>query len=168
MDQFWKDLTEDDANWSIRTYNSGSRADYELRAGVIAFGDRAILCADGKLLDLAGKGQWMANFVLAHEAAHVGLGHYERSAVVKNFQLFSGRNGLMNLPPTVEELEANYGAAFLQCGTALFDESMSALELARRASSDVRYVEKAQRILRLEPFRRELWRQSRSKGRVIL
>jgi hypothetical protein len=87
---------------------------------------------------------------------------------MKNFQLFSGPNGMSNIPPTQEELEANYAAVFFQCGVGLQDARWSATRLADRATSDVEYVKKAQARDRLDVFQRELNRPRPKRERVVL
>ena len=73
-----------------------------------------------------------------------------------------------NIPPTLEERETNFAAVFLQCGTALFDQRWSAVDLARRAFSDVYYVHKAQSCVQLDVFKREFYKPKKPVQRVIL
>ena len=98
----------------------------------------------------------------------VALNHHAMNAVTKHFQLFSGPRGMSNVPPTLEELEANYAAVFLQCGVALEDLRWDSAPLASRAFSDIEYVKLAQRAVRLEVFQRELRRPRQRYPRVIL
>lgn len=168
MPEVWETLCEDIEHWSINTYKSNQLEDYKRKAGVIAFGDRVTLTADEKLLENAWKGCKLSNFILAHELGHLALNHHARSAVTKNFQLFAGPNGMSNIPPTVEELETNFAAVFFQCGSTLEDARWTALQLANRAFSDVNYVKKAQAMVRLEVFKRELWLKRQAHPRVIL
>ncbi|MDF1855430.1 hypothetical protein [Pseudooceanicola sp.] len=168
MDEFWEDLCADSDKWSIKRYRSDTVEDYKRKAGVIAFEDRVTLIADERLMENARRGCPFSNFILAHEAGHLGLDHHAKSGVIKNFQLFAGPNGMSNLPPTVEELEANYAAVFLQCGVALIDKRWEPMQLARRAYCEVRSVKKAQRLVQLEVFQRELNRPKPKSQRVIL
>lgn len=75
---------------------------------------------------------------------------------------------MSNMPPTPEELEANYGAVFLQCGIALRDAKWDTMELANRAHTDFDYVRKVKALVRLEVFEKELRRPKHSPARVIL
>ena len=168
MDEFWEYLCDEGNKWSINTYRSNETEDFKRKAGVIAFRDRVTLTVDEKLMARAKQGCKLSNFILAHEVGHLALNHHARSAVTKNFQLFSGPRGMSNLPPTLEELEANYAAVFLQCGVALLDPKWDPLQLARRAFTDVAYVKKAQAIVRLDVFQRELTRERPTFPRVVL
>jgi hypothetical protein len=150
------------------TYRSGLGEDYKRRAGIVVFGDQVTLNVDERLLENAKKGCKLSNFILAHEIGHLALDHHARSAKVMNFQLFAGPNGLSNLPPTIEELEANFAAVFFQCGSALADSHWEPLQLAHKAFTEVGYVKKAQRYVQLEVFQRELWRPKKNKMRVVL
>jgi len=127
--EIWEWLTHDDDNWSIMKYRGPNTEDYKRKAGVVAFDERVRLSVDERLWDNAAKGQMFANFVLAHELAHVALDHHSKGAVTKNFQLFDGPSGQCNIPPTVEELEANYGAVCFQCGAALEDPRWDSVTL---------------------------------------
>ncbi len=167
MSDFWEMLCEDSEYFSIKTYHSNQRDDYKRKGGVIAFNGHIILTVDHQLIVNAKHGCGFHNFMLAHEFGHIALDHYAKSAMTKNFQLFKGSNGMMsNSPPTIEELEADYAAVFFQCGVALEDKRRSAKELARRAFSDERIVEKAQSRVQLDVFRQRLIKRQRK--RVIL
>ncbi|PZQ99719.1 MAG: hypothetical protein DI533_03450 [Cereibacter sphaeroides] len=168
MSDVWAYLCDEDGRWSINTFRSEETEDFKRRAGVIAFGDRVTLTADERLMENAAQGCKLSNFILAHELGHVALGHHAKSATTKNFQLFAGPNGMSNLPPTLEELEANYAAVFFQCGVALLDIRWDPIRLAHRAFSDVNYVRKAQSIVRLEVFQRELRLHKPTYPRVVL
>ncbi|MCF1709712.1 M48 family metalloprotease [Tabrizicola sp. J26] len=161
-------LFDDHGMWRINTYRSKETEDYKRKAGVIAFGDSVTITIDEILLRKAKDGCKLSNFILAHELGHVALDHHRRGLVTKHFQLFRTQSGMSNVPPTSEELETNYAAVFLQCGIALFDERLTALELAHRAFSDVGYVEKAQRLVRLPAFRRELSKLTKKYPRIVL
>lgn len=168
MTDLWEDLRDEGGMWQIKTYRSDSTEDFKRKAGVVALAGRATLTVDGQLWEKAKKGDLFFNFMLAHEAGHLLLNHHEKGKVTKHFQLYSGANGASNLPPTVEELETNYAAVFLQCGMALFDTRWDALGLARRAFSDPYYVGKAQTVVRLDAFQRLLYRPKPSRERVVL
>ncbi|MEQ8899844.1 MAG: hypothetical protein RID11_07385 [Roseovarius sp.] len=168
MPEPWETLCEVGEGWSINTYRSDEVEDFRRKAGVIQFDNRVTLTVDEKLMANAKRGCKLSNFILAHEFGHVALNHHARSAVTKNFQLYAGPGGMSNLPPTMEELEANYAAVFFQCGAALQNPQLNPVELAHRAFSDVEYVRKAQGIVRLDVFQRELCRSKPRYERVIL
>jgi hypothetical protein len=168
MTDVWRDLSDEEGRWSVKAYQSKETEDYKRKAGVIAFADRVTLIVDEKLWANADRGCKLSNFILAHELGHVALDHHARSMVIKNFQLFAGPSGMSNLPPTPEELEANLAAVFFQCGVALMDPKLDPVQLAHRAFSDVYYVKKAQRIVQLEVFQRELQKLKTNYPRVVL
>lgn len=168
MSEFWEDLCENSDEWTIKPYKSGETEDFKRKAGVVALGDRVTLTVDSKLMDKAKSGCALSNFILAHEVGHLGLDHFARSSMTKNFQLFSGPSGAVNAPPTLEELEANYAAVFFQCGPSLLDKNLDGLQLARQAFSDVYYVRKLQRLVQLDAFKNELYRQQRVSERIVL
>ncbi|MCC5970791.1 MAG: hypothetical protein JJU15_12655 [Pararhodobacter sp.] len=167
MDEYWEDLCDEEGRWKIKAYRSKETQDFKRKAGVIALADRVTLTVDERLMENAKRGCKLSNFILAHEAGHLALNHHARGAITKNFQLFSGPNGMSNIPPTLEELEANYAAVFLQCGVELLNDSMDPIQLAHRAFTDVRYVKKAQRMVRLDVFKRELARPRPKHERVV-
>ena len=168
MPEFWEDQCDEEGRWTIKTYRSGQLEDFKRKAGVVALDDRVTLTVDERLMENAKQGCKLSNFILAHEMGHVALDHHSTGAVTKHFQLFAGPSGMSNLPPTLEELEANYAAVFLQCGVALLDTAYDAIQLAHRAFSDVHYVKKAQRIVQLEIFRRHLNRPGKKYETVVL
>ena len=168
MNDVWKYLCDESGRWSIKTYRSNETEDFKRKAGLIAFADRATLVADEKLMANAKLGCKLSNYILAHELGHMALGHHATSAVIKHFQLFSGPSGMSNLPPTLEELEANYAAVFFQCGFALLNPKLNPIHLANRAFSDVYSVKKAQILVQLEVFQQLLNRPKRIFPRVIL
>ena len=168
MPEPWKRMCEAGDNWSIKTYRANEMEDYKRKAAVVAFDGRVKLTLDERLMEKAEQGCMFSNFVLAHEWGHLLLDHHGKGAVTKNFQLYSGPGGMLNIPPTLEELETHYAAVFFQCGIALKSKHLSALELAMRAYSDPKYVKKAQGIVRLEAFERELSRPKPKYERVIL
>ena len=168
MTKFWEDLCSDLPDWKIHRLPPTDDEDYARKAGVVEFDDRGILIADRRLLENAERGCLFSNFILAHEFAHVGLGHHKRNAVVKNYKLFECKTGRMNIPPTNEEYEANLGAVFFQCGAALANKNLSALELARRAFSDVETVRKAQKMVQLEVFQKARHSRRMNIARVVL
>lgn len=164
----WEYLCEKSDTWKIKTYRSGETEDFKRKAGVVAFDDRVTLTLDETLWADAKRGNLFYNFMLAHELGHLVLNHHSSGAVTKNFQLYAGPNGMANVPPTAEELETNYAAAFLQCGVALLDPRWDYLQLAKRAFSDPYYVKKAQMVVRLEAFQRHLNRPRPTRERVVL
>jgi hypothetical protein len=168
MTDFWKDQCEGSDRWSIRTYRSTDTRGYMRPAGVIAFDDRVGLTVDESLWRKAEGGCPFSNFTLAHEVGHLALDHHAHSATTKNFKLSASSRGMANIPPTLEERETNFAAVFLQCGTALFDQRWSAVDLARRAFSDVYYVQKAQSCVQLDVFKREFYKPKKPVQRVIL
>jgi Zn-dependent peptidase ImmA (M78 family) len=153
---------------TIKTYKPDTSRELRLRAGVIAFEDQITLVADERLVRRAKEGCKQANFVLAHELGHLGLNHHARGTVVKNFQLFSRKSDMANIPPTVEELEANYAAVFFQCGVALLDDRIETMDLAHRAFTDVYTLKKVRELVRLDAFKRELHRPKLLVERVVL
>jgi hypothetical protein len=168
MPEVWEDLCGGSEDWSIKTYRSDVKEDFKRKAALLVFGNRLTLTVDEVLIERAMQGCKLSNFILAHEFGHLALNHHARSAVTKHFQLFSSPCGMANLPPNLEELEANYAAVFFQCGEALANARWSAIELANRACSDVNYVKKALAIVRLDVFRRELARPKPKFERVVL
>ena len=66
------------------------------------------------------------------------------------------------------ELEANFGAVVLQCGTALFDKTLSPGDLAKRAHCVEKEVRNVRRLVQLDIFMREFAQQSQPLTRVIL
>ena len=165
MSDFWEDLCDEQGNWSVKTYKSKESNDLSRKAGVSAFAGRVTLTLDERLLENARSGCNFSNYVLAHEVGHVALQHFD--ARTKNFEL-SGPDGTWNLPASLEELEANLAAVFLQCGVALLDPRWGPLELANRAFSDENYVRKAQKYVRLEAFQGLLTRPKPKFDRVVL
>ena len=168
MTDAWKEICSTGEQWTIKTVKTEQSEDYKRRAGIIYFDGRLTLTVDEKLKEKAEQGCSMSNFILAHELGHLVLNHHRRSAVGKNFQLFSGPCGMSNIPPNTEELEANYAAVFFQCGPALADPRWDSRRLANRAFSEVNYVKKAQIRVQLEIFQRELRRLNSRRQRVVL
>jgi hypothetical protein len=167
MPEYWERITVQSEGWSIKAYKSNEIEDYKRKAGTVSLGDKVTLVADERLMVKAKQGCRLANFILAHEVGHLALDHHAQGAVIKNFQLFASPSGMSNIPPTLEELEANFAAVFFQCGPALFDPSLRAVDLARRASSDIHYVKKAQGVVRLTIFQEQLRRPKSSHERVV-
>ncbi|WP_411890440.1 hypothetical protein [Yoonia sp. SDW83-1] len=167
MSEFWEYLCAENDCWKIKQTKSGPLSDYQRRAGVVAFGDLMTLVVDSELMRLARLGRGFANFILAHEMCHLMLDHHANAKVIKNFKVVDSETGKSVLPPTDEELETNYAAIFLQCGMALFDERLSAVELARRAYTDVALVKKAKSLVRIPEFKSELERISKQRPRVV-
>jgi len=159
MTDVWEDLCGSE-QCSIKTYCSDKTEDFKRKACVVALGHSVTLVADERLMVRAEEGCGFMNFMLAHELGHLNLDHHERGVGIKYFQLFSGPGGMSaNIPPTVEELEANFAAVFFQCGVFLEDVRWHPVRLAQRAFSDVYYVKKAQSIVQAADFQQELKRQ---------
>ncbi len=163
----WEAICEGSETWKTKTYRTEQLEDYKRKAGIVVFGDHATLIADERLIENARKGCKLSNYILAHEIGHLALDHHANNAIVKNFQLFSGPNGMSNIPPTLEELEANFAAVFFQCGIALENSQLATIQLAHLAFSDVYYVGKAQRFVQLDVFQRELRRPRPKFERVV-
>lgn len=159
MTDFWEWLCGEGPEWKIKKYPSRPGQASLRKAHVLAHNHRVTVSVEDEFWERARGGGWFENFVLAHEVGHLISGHLDHSAATKNYQLAAASGVNFNKPATLEELEANYAAVFLQCGHALFDETLSAKELSRRAFSDPLYVSKAQNVTRLDVFRRELARQ---------
>jgi hypothetical protein len=168
MPSYWDWLCSGPGNWKVKPYRSSEAEDFKRQAAVVVFQDNVTLIADEKLLVLARQGCKLSNFILAHEVAHLALNHHAHGKVVKHFKLFSGPDGNSNIPPTVEEAEANYAATFLQCGTALMDKRWETLQLAHRAFTDVNAIRKARKLLQTDAFQKELIRVKPSNPRVVL
>ncbi len=168
MTTFWEDMQDESGNWRIKRFESGLGEDYVRNAKVIQRLEKATLLVSQELWDHAESGVGFPNFILAHEAAHLGLNHHRDRAVIKNFVLFSKDTNMLNVPPTLEEFEANLGAVFLQCGIALGNPMWNAFDLARRACSDLDSVKKAQMYLRTPVFQKFLRPTGRHLQRVIL
>lgn len=156
MNDFWQWLSEGDENINIREVKKSAKYESKYKAGVVALGDHATLVVPESMMVAASQGRKLENFTLAHEFAHLALGHHERNAVIKNFQLFSPDGVNANIPPNEEELEANYAAVFFQCGGALLSNNDDAVSIANRAFTDVYYTRKALGVCKLEAFRKEL------------
>lgn len=168
MSDFWSLLAEGGGETKIKTYRSSEKEDYKRKAGVVAFAGNTTLVVDEALMLNAVNGCKLSNYILAHEFAHLALNHHARGAVIKNFQLYASPVGLANIPPTAEELEANFAAVFFQCGVSLLNNQRSAVELANRAFSDVYYVKKAVSVCCLDVFKRELAKFESRAERVVL
>ncbi len=168
MPDYLEWLFGESERWSIKLFKSNQFEDFKRKASLVVFDHRVKLSVDEKLMAAARRGCWLSNFILAHEVGHLALDHHAMSATTKNFQLFAGPSGMSNIPPTLEELEANVAAVFLQCGPALMNGSLGVVELARRAFSDVTYVKKAKRIVLQDVFQRELRRPRPKRERSIM
>ncbi len=167
MSDFWYWFA-DGEKVKVKTYNSPETEDHKRRAGVIAFAGKVILTTDQKLLENAQNGEGFSNVILAHELAHLALDHHANGKVVKNFQLFSTPKGMSNMPPTVEELEANVWAVFFQCGLALLEKNVDPVYLAKRAFTDVSFVRLALELCSRPSFLQELNKLRPVRERVIL
>ncbi|WP_300064027.1 hypothetical protein [uncultured Roseobacter sp.] len=166
MGEMWEDLASDIDEVSIKFFEDRD-GECLKRAGVIHFDGRTTLVLPQSSLTKAKRGSRFVNFTLAHEFSHVALGHHDDKPRIMNFQL-SDEMIRKNLPPTVEEYEANLGAIFLQCGVALFDTTLSPATLAARAYTEEHYVKNAMRICRLNEFRQELEKLAQDRPRVVL
>ena len=164
----WDAICGENEKWKTNTYRTKQVEDFKLKAGTVVLGDSVTLTVDERLMGNARKGCKLANYMLAHEIGHLMLDHHAKGAITKNFQLFAGPNGMSNLPPALEEMEANFAAVFFQCGVALEDKRLEPVQLAHRAFSDVYYVKKAQKIVQLDVFQRELHRPRKRYERVVL
>ena len=155
MTDVWEFLAADNPQVRIKRYNTDNEYSHK-RAAVVALDELIALTASNQFWDRACQGALFQNFVLAHEMGHLILDHHASGAVVKNFALFDDATGVANIPPTVEELEANYAAVFFQCGVTLLAPGLNAktdaFRIAARAFSDPHYVEKAIRLCQLEAF----------------
>jgi hypothetical protein len=140
MTDFWKHVCGDTDGWSIRTYRPTAAKEFKRKAGVLAFDGRVTLTVEERLWREAEDGCHFSNFILAHELGHIALEHHAGNAKTKHFRLTANSWDMANIPPTLEELETNFAAVFLQCGVALFDKRWSALDLARRAFSGVDWL----------------------------
>ena len=164
----WEAICEGSEKWKTKTYRTEQLEDYKRKAGIIVFEEYVTLSVDERLIENARKGCKLSNFILAHEIGHLALDHHANNAKMQNYQLFAGPNGMSNIPPTQEELEANFAGVFFQCGVALENKQVSTIQLAHRAFSDVRTVGKAQNYVQLEVFQRELRRPRPKYERVVL
>jgi len=164
----WEMICDESETWKTKTYRAKIAEDFNRKAGFVILEDFATLTVDERLLENARKGDKLSNYILAHEIGHLMLDHHKMGAITKNFQLFSGPNGMTNTPPTLEEFEANIAAVFFQCGVALEDKQLHPIQLAHRAFSDVYYVKKAQKMVQLDVFQRELRRPKKKNERVVL
>ncbi len=168
MPDFLRYCEDEAGNWRIKTYASKLGGDHLRRAAVFTLGDQVRLAIDEVMWVRAEKGGQLENFVLAHEASHLLLGHTSKGGTASNFMLSSEGQVNKIIPQNEFELEANIGAVFLQCGIALQQPKWEAFELARRACTDVEHVKKAQKFVQLEVFQRELNRPRPVRPRVTL
>lgn len=155
MTDFWKDLCDDSSEWKIKLYRRGQKNLDRPQAAVAQFDHHVRLTVSEELWADAESGDGLANFILAHELGHIGLRHNARFAT-RHFQMASSANGHLILPKSYFEKEADFAGAAFQCGMALLDRSLSSAVLARLAFSDLEQVQKAQRMVQSEVFRREL------------
>lgn len=167
MPTVWEDLMDEQGNWAIRRYHSRPGGDYLRRAAVMQLGDKMRLTVDNQLWENAKRGKKLDNHVLAHELAHLTLGHPSRGGVATNFALDDDGTLIRLSPPNKTELEADLGAVFFQCGVALMDDRRDFKELADRAFSEISYVKKAMQYVRLDAFRWELKRQKSQPETII-
>lgn len=166
MVDYWDWLAKELPEISIKKFVARGRA--ELKAGVVCFNNRSTLIVPTEMLKKSGEGEKLSNFTLAHEFAHIALDHHAKGAVVKHFQLINTSTGVANVPPNIEELEANFAAVFFQIGVALLAPNADPIALANRANTDVTYTRKAIAICSLPEFQREFSKLQHSIERVIL
>jgi hypothetical protein len=121
MPEIWEDLCDEEGRWTIKLYHTPDGDRYRPKAGIVSFDDRVILSVDERLMAEAKRGCNLSNFILAHEFAHLALGHHDRSATTKNFRLKERSTGPANVPPTDEELETDFAAVCFQCGVSLLE-----------------------------------------------
>lgn len=151
-----EDLFSGSSGWKITFYGSEQSDEYEPKAAVIAGFGRYTLVVDRTLWARAKNGDIFANFVLAHELGHISLRHHDHGSIRKHYRLSATESGLANIPPTVEELEANLWAVFFQCGELLENPTLEAVQLAKASRTDVGYVKRAQRYVNVGSFKRLL------------
>jgi Peptidase family M48 len=161
---FLNDLCEDGELWKMKLFHTRDGDFLRPRASATEFAQNVRLTIDASLWSKAESGDKLANFILAHELGHIQLRHH----ATRHFIMNSGQNGFIVDPQDYFELEANFAAVVFQCGVALLDKSLSAIELANRAFCDVAQVKKAQAMVQLEVFRRELDRPKQVYPRVVL
>jgi hypothetical protein len=166
MTDVWKTLFEECDGFSLKTYAATEGTVADFKAGVTSLGDRVTLIASEGLWARAEKGSLLANSTLAHELAHVALGHHLRKA--KHFKMKTTEHGFRNEPKDDVELEANLGAVFFQCGVSLFISDVDYTSLAKQAFADVHQTKKALDYVRLDSFRRELQALISRRVRVVL
>ncbi|MFW5655624.1 MAG: hypothetical protein ACOCYW_08280 [Roseicyclus sp.] len=167
MPDVWEEFSADLEGYKLSTYRAieGSKADN--KAGVITLGgEGATLITSQGLWERAKAGNLLANTIIAHEIAHLALGHHLRS--VKHFQPKTTDHGLKNIPENDIELETNYAAVFLQCGVAILDPRIDATTLAKQAFADVYQTKKARLLVLQEAFQKELKRLVQGRRRVTL
>jgi len=166
MEQFWTDLERDIEEIKIHQLEEKDD-DREKRAGVIHFAGMTTLIVSRSLMSKARRGSRFVNFTLAHELAHVILGHHDNQAKIMNFTLSSGEVRRV-APKTIEEYEADLGAVFLQCGVSLLGSGYSASELAAKAYSETSKIGEAMTICRLNEFREQLEEINNQRKRIAL
>jgi hypothetical protein len=167
MTDLWSYLCEVGEEWKIKFFQQGASGALRPQASVTEFDHRVRLSVEASLWARAASGDKLANFILAHEAGHLQLRHNSRFAT-RHFQMTARRSGFAIVAQDYFELEANFAAVCLQCGVALLDESLSAIELANRAFCEVAQVKKAQAMVQLEVFRHELARTKPVYPRVAI
>lgn len=164
----WGKICGDSEKWRTKTYQRRKHEPLKIKAGITEFADIVILTVDAELIERAKNGCKLCNYILAHEMGHLMLDHHAHDTVVKHYQLFSTERGLANIPPTLEEYEANLAAVFFQCGTHLENSITKTTDLANRAFTDVNAVRAAQQMVQMEVFQEELKKPRRTYPRVIL
>ena len=167
MTDVWKYLCEGSAEWKIKLFRRGQKDLDRPQAAVAELNHNVRLTVSEELWADADRVDELSNFILAHEIGHLELKHNSRFAT-RHFQMASGIEGYSILPKSYYELEADFAAVVFQCGVALLDFQLSAVELANRAFCDVEQVRNAQRMVQLGIFRRELARPRPVYPRVVL
>ncbi len=115
----------------------------------------------------AKKGARFQNFVLAHEIAHIILGHSENSTSAKPFSLHSENGVLKALAEDVDEVEAHYGAILLQIGDQIFEKDFDVTATLKIAATDEVTLRRLAKICQLDTVQR-LWKESQKIPRVVL
>jgi hypothetical protein len=167
MTDVWEYLCEGSAEWKIKPFHQRPGQALRPQAAVTEFDHRVRLLVEATLWSNAQRGDKLSNFVLAHEAGHLQLRHNSQTAV-RRFLMVAAEKGHSVIPQDYFELEANFFAIVFQCGVALLDPTMSAIELARRAFADVAQVRKVQAMVRTDVFLRELNQPRPTYPRVVL
>ncbi len=178
MEEVWRDLAgesfDDEGGEelplqiNIKEYESPANEDYKRKAAIIAFGNRATVVVDQRMMTSARKGDGLDNFILAHEFAHMALEHHAQFAAIRNFMLSQTSNGGRVIPPDEMELEANFAAVLFLCGPSILEKRADARSLAKKASCDLSELKKVLSYLKVEELRRTIEKARSGIERVIL
>lgn len=167
MTDVWKYLCEGGSDWKIKFYRRPQTEANGPQAAVAEFDYKVRLTVSEELWAEAERGDGRSNFILAHELGHIGRRHNAQFPT-RHFDPAVSADGLSFVPKSYFEKEADFAAVAFQCGVTLLDSQLSAAELANRAFCDVEQVRKAQRMVQLDVFRRELARPRPVYPRVVL